>query len=169
MTVESCTVSQQSPQQGAQHPCQTHGAPPRLRKLRWSGLGALGAAVLLAGIGILWRHEHARQVQQWTHEQTIPTVAIVNPNHGPSTSELILPGDVQAWYEAPIFARVSGYLHKWYFDYGAGVKKGQKLADIDAPDVDAQLAAAESQLQAAREDVRVKQAQEQLARTTFAR
>ena len=61
--------------------------------------------------------------------------------HGPSTFELILPGDVQAWYEAPLYARVSGYLKNWYFDYGAEIKKGQVLAEIDAPDLDAQLAA----------------------------
>jgi RND family efflux transporter MFP subunit len=161
--------SQQSSPQVLQRHQEPGAPPPSRRKLSWIGLGVLGVAVLLAGIGIFWRREHAQQVQRWTHEQTIPTVAVLNPSHGPSTFDLVLPGDVQAWYEAPIYARVSGYLHKWYFDYGAEVKKGQLLADIDAPDVDAQFAAAQSRLQAAQQDVQVRQAQEEYARTTYTR
>ena len=143
--------------------------PPSRRKLRRTGFGALLLAILLAGIGIFWRHEHAQQVQQWTHEQAIPTVSVLTPGHGPSTFELILPGDVQAWYEAPLYARVSGYLKNWYFDYGAEIKKGQVLAEIDAPDLDAQFAAAKSRLKAAQQDVLVKQAQEEFTRTTYER
>jgi RND family efflux transporter MFP subunit len=143
--------------------------PPSRRKLRWTGFGALLLAILLAGIGIFWRHEHAQQVQQWTQEQAIPTVSLLTPGHGPSTFDLILPGDVQAWYEAPIYARVNGYLKYWYFDYGAEVKKGQVLAEIDAPDLDAQFAAAKSRLKAAQHDIQVKQAQEEFARTTYER
>jgi RND family efflux transporter MFP subunit len=148
-----------------------HGGPPPPsgRTLRWSGLGALMLAVLLAGIGILWRMQHSRQIQQWTHELAIPMVSILTPTHGPSTFELILPGDIQAWNEAPIYARVSGYLHNWYFDYGAAVKKGQLLADIDAPDLDAQVAAAQSRLKAVQQDIQVKRAQEEYARTTYTR
>src|ERR1700739_3776312 len=111
-----------------------HGghAPLSRRTLRWSGLGALMLAVLLAGMGFFWRMRQSREVQQWTHEQAIPTVSVLTPTHGPSALELPLPGHIQAGYEAPIYARVSGYLHNWYFDYGAAVKKGQLLADIDA-------------------------------------
>ena len=59
----------------------------------------------------------------------------------------MLPGTVQAWYEAPIYARVNGYLKKWNFDYGAHVKKGDVLAEIETPDLDAQLACLAGQAQ----------------------
>ena len=82
---------------------------------------------------------------------------------------LVLPGTVQAWYEAPIFARVSGYLKNWYFDYGARVKKGDLLAEIDAPDLDAQLAAAQAKLNSAKATVKVREAEKEFAETTYAR
>jgi RND family efflux transporter MFP subunit len=91
------------------------------------------------------------------------------PKRGPEHSELILPGNVQAWYEAPLYARVSGYLKNWYFDYGARVSKGAVLAEIDAPDLDAQLAAARAQLKSAQADVNVKLAQKDFAQTTYER
>jgi RND family efflux transporter MFP subunit len=79
---------------------------------------------------------------------------------------LSLPGTVQAWYEAPIFARVSGYLKQWYFDYGAHVKKGDLLAEIEAPDLDAQLAATKAKLNSARALLKVREAEQQFAETT---
>jgi RND family efflux transporter MFP subunit len=81
----------------------------------------------------------------------------------------VLPGTVQAWYEAPIFARVSGYLKNWYFEYGAHVKKGDLLAEIDAPELDAQLAASQARLNSARATVKVREAEKEFAETTFAR
>ncbi len=143
--------------------------PPNMRTLRRVGIAALIVALLLAGIGIFWRHEHRQNVQQWTKAQSIPTVAVVKPSHGPPTFELILPGDVQAWYEAPIYARVNGYIKDWYFDYGAKVKKGTLLADIIAPDLDAQYAGAQARLRAADADVLVKQAEYEYAKTTYER
>ncbi len=98
-------------------------------------------------IGILQRRSHEAEVTQWTQEQAIPTVAVISPRTGAATQRLVLPGTVQAWYEAPIFARVPGYLKDWYFDYGAHVKKGDVLAEIETPDLDAQLAAIASQAQ----------------------
>jgi RND family efflux transporter MFP subunit len=76
---------------------------------------------------------------------------------------------VQAWFEAPIFARVNGYLKKWNFDYGAHVKKGDVLAEIETPDLDAQLAASEAKLNSARAVVKVREAEEQFAQSTFQR
>ncbi len=81
----------------------------------------------------------------------------------------MLPGTVQAWYETPIYARVNGYLKDWYFDYGAHVQKGDLLAEIDAPDLDAQLAAAEAKLNSARATVKVREAEKQFAETTYER
>ena len=87
----------------------------------------------------------------------------------PRLQRLVLPGTVQAWYEAPIYARVSGYLKNWYFDYGAHVKKGDLLAEIDAPDLDAQLAAAQAKLNSARAVVKVREAEKQFAESTYER
>jgi RND family efflux transporter MFP subunit len=139
------------------------------RRLRRVGLIALICAVVLAVGGILWRQVHERRVAQWTQDQAVPTVPIVTPTRGPEHSELVLPGNLQAWYEAPLYARVSGYLKNWYFDYGAHVKKGQVLAEIDAPDLDAQLLAARAQLKAAQASVNVRRAQADFAHTTFER
>ncbi|MGA7656631.1 MAG: efflux RND transporter periplasmic adaptor subunit, partial [Methylocella sp.] len=82
---------------------------------------------------------------------------------------LTLPGTVQAWNEAPIFARVPGYLKEWYFDYGARVKKGDILAVIETPDLDAQLAGALAKLNSARAQVKVRESEKQFAETTFQR
>src|SRR5271163_465138 len=102
------------------------------RNLRRVALVAVAAAIIIAVFGILQRRSHEAEVKQWTQEQAIPTVAVITPRQGASVQRLVLPGTVQAWNEAPIFARVSGYLKVWHFDYGAHVKKGDLLAEIDA-------------------------------------
>jgi len=142
-------------------------APPR--NLRLIGLVAVAAAIVIALFGIVQRHSHEAEVKQWTQEQAVPTVAIIKPRQGASVQHLMLPGTVQAWYEAPIFARVNGYVKNWYFDFGAHVKKGDLLAEIDAPDLDAQLAEAEAKLNSARAQVKVREAERQFAETTYAR
>jgi RND family efflux transporter MFP subunit len=145
-------------------------SPPRPpRNLRLIGLVAVVAAIVIAVFGILQRRSHEAGVTQWTKEQAIPTVTVVTPRQGASAERLVLPGTVQAWYEAPIYARVSGYLKDWYFDYGAHVKKGDLLAEIDAPDLDAQLAETEAKLNSARAQVKVREAERQFAETTYAR
>jgi membrane fusion protein, multidrug efflux system len=76
-------------------------------------------------------------------EATLP-VEIISPQPGPSTRPLVLPGTVHAWYEAPIFAQVSGYVQSWTKDYGADVKAGELLATIATPSLDAEYAAAKA-------------------------
>jgi len=142
---------------------------PPPRNLRRIGLIAAAVAIFVAVFGILQRHSHEAEVAQWTREQAVPIVAVIAPRQGASAQSLVLPGTVQAWYEAPIYARVSGYLKNWYFDYGAHVKKGDLLAEIDAPDLDAQLAAAQAKLNSARALVKVREAERQFAETTYAR
>lgn len=158
---------------GAREPHLTHAlsadATPSTRQLRRVGLIAATLAFLIALVGIGTRLLHAHQVAQWTRAQAIPTVAIVTPQQGVSGVQTVLPGDIQAWHEAPIYARVSGYLKNWYFDFGAHVKKGQVLADIDAPDLDADLASSVANLRAAQAQVNVRQAEVDFAHTTYLR
>jgi RND family efflux transporter MFP subunit len=142
-------------------------APPR--NLRRIGLIAAAAAVVIALFGILQRRSHEAEVTQWTQQQAIPIVAVISPHAGAAVQRLVLPGTVQAWYEAPIYARVPGYLKNWYFDYGAHVKKGDILAEIETPDLDAQLAAAQGKLNSARAVVKVREAEKQFAETTYQR
>ena len=143
--------------------------PPPPRNLRRVGIIAVVAAILIAVFGILQRRGHEAEVKQWTQEQAVPVVAVIKPHGGAKRQHLVLPGTVQAWYETPIYARVNGYLKNWYFDYGAHVKKGDLLAEIDAPDLDAQLAAAQAKFNAAKAVVKVRQAEEQFAETTYQR
>jgi RND family efflux transporter MFP subunit len=149
-----------------------HAAPPKLpppRNLGRIALIALLAAFAIVAFGILQRHSHEAEVRQWTQEQATPTVAVITPRAGAATQHLALPGTVQAWFEAPIYARVNGYLKKWNFDYGAHVKKGDVLADIETPDLDAQLAASQAKLNSARAVVKVREAEEQFAQSTYQR
>jgi RND family efflux transporter MFP subunit len=143
--------------------------PEPTRKLRRAGLATLVIAVSIAVGGIALRWVHARNVARWTDTQAIPTVNIITPQRGVSGQQTVLPGNIQAWYEAPIYARVNGYLKNWYFDYGAHVKKGDLLAQIDAPDLDAELAAAQANLKAAEAQTKVREAEVEFARTTYAR
>ena len=145
----------------------THAKPPR--NLGRIGVIAVVAAITIAAYGIFERRSHEAEVTQWTQEQAVPTVAVITPQAGAATQRLVLPGTVQAWYEAPIYARVSGYLKNWYFDYGAHVKKGDVLAEIETPDLDAQLAAAQAKLNSARAVVNIRQAEAQFAETTYQR
>jgi RND family efflux transporter MFP subunit len=145
------------------------GAPPPSGKTRWVAAIALLIAIGIAVAGILERRHQESEVTQWTREQAVPTVATITPKQGVSGQELVLPGDIEAWYEAPIYARVSGYLKDWYFDFGAHVQKGQLLADIDAPELDAQLAAAKAKLASAQAQVKVRESERDFANTTYAR
>jgi membrane fusion protein (multidrug efflux system) len=122
-------------------------------------------AVLVAAVlvyGVVEREWSLAAVARVANEQAIVPVQVISPQRGPATRPLVLPGTVHAWYEAPIFAQVAGYVHSWNEDYGARVKAGQLLATIDAPGLDAQYAAAKANLGVA-------QANYRLAVTTAAR
>ncbi len=138
-------------------------------KLRRIGIAALAVALAIAVIGIADREIKARAVARWTDAQAVPSVSVVLPRRGGTDAALDLPGNISAWYEAPIYARVSGYLKQWYFDYGAHVKQGQVLATIETPELDAQYAAAQADLEAARAKVKVAKAAMEFARTTYER
>jgi RND family efflux transporter MFP subunit len=124
-------------------------------------LAVVVAAALLIG-GIVERERALGKLRNVAQAQSVDAVQIIAATPGPTKRPLVLPGTVQAWYQAPIFAQVSGYVHAWYVDYGATVKAGQLLATIDTPSLDAQYAAA-------RADLHVAQANYRLAVTTAKR
>jgi RND family efflux transporter MFP subunit len=144
-------------------------APPSLRGLRWIGAIALCVAIFVAVTGIIRRKQQHADAAQVSEAASIPTVSVIMPKRGVSGLQLVLPGDIQAWYDAPIYARVSGYLKNWYRDYGATVKAGELLAVIDAPDLDGQFAAARAKLNSMNAVVKVRQAEMDFAKTTYDR
>ena len=102
--------------------------------------------VALAVFGILSRRSAATVLAERTQELAAPSVIAAPPTPGAPVESFVLPGNVTAWTDSPIYARTSGYLTRWYFDIGARVKKGALLAEIATPEVDQQLAQAEADL-----------------------
>ncbi len=127
-------------------PFQSPPPPRRSWRLGLLAAAALCLATAVAVLGIMSREQSKAALQTWTDAAAVPTVAVVSPGHGEAPQELVLPGDVEAFYQAPIYARVSGYVKMWYEDIGAHVAAGQLLAEIDAPDLDQQLAQAKGNL-----------------------
>jgi RND family efflux transporter MFP subunit len=114
--------------------------------------------VVLVLIGIFLMFQRKSQYQalaKETEASTIPTVSVVHPLPGPKDENLFLPGTLQAFVESPIHARTNGYLRKWYHDIGSRVTKGELLADIDAPEVDQQLAQAKADLATAKANLQL--------------
>ena len=112
--------------------------------------GLIIAAVLLALLYIGYRVYESRSdaaaLREESQESALPTVAVIRPKLVPPTETITLPGNIVGWYEAPIYARVSGYVKMWYKDYGDLVRKGDILAEIKAPDLDAEYAQAKADL-----------------------
>jgi RND family efflux transporter MFP subunit len=127
-----------------------HRAYRHPRGLKIAGVAALVIAVTTAAWGIIARRNADHALRNWTDTVAVPAVRTVLPSSNSGPRSLALPGTVAAYYEAPIYARVSGYLHGWYQDIGARVKAGQVLATIDTPDLDQQLVQAEADLASAR-------------------
>ena len=106
------------------------------------------AAVVIGGIVPRLRAKEA--LQKETYDLAVPTVNVAHPKQGAPQTEIVLPGNMQAFTESPIYARTNGYLKKWYVDIGGRVKTGQLLAEIETPEVDQQLQQARSQLNTAK-------------------
>ena len=119
---------------------------PSRRLLLFAGTATLVIAAGIATLGIVDRAAANRQLVQWTDQQAVPTVQLAKLERGAGEQSLILPGTIQPYSMAPIFARVNGYLKSWQADIGAEVKAGQVLATIDTPDLDQQLAQAQANL-----------------------
>ena len=138
-------------------------SPSMNRKLRLAAVVAGGVAVLVVIGGTVSRVMAHQEMSAWSRDQAIPTVnlASLKPG-GEGDGSLQLPGDVQAFNSAPIHPRVNGYVKAWYVDIGQPVKAGQLLAEIDSPDLDAQVAQA-------RADLATAQANQKLSATTAER
>jgi RND family efflux transporter MFP subunit len=120
--------------------------PPSKRSLVTAATGAALLACVVVAYGLLERAQSKQEVVQWTEAQAVPTVALIQPVPGSSHQTLTLPGNVQPFNKAAIYARVNGYVESWDHDIGSSVKAGQVLATIDAPDLDQQLSQAKATL-----------------------
>jgi RND family efflux transporter MFP subunit len=123
---------------------------PQFRHLGRYGLILLVVAVVLAIWGVASRVHARNELGQETAAQAVPVVIVQKPTESPPSEDLVLPGSVQAFVEAPIFARTSGYLKTWYTDIGDPVKKGQLMAEVDTPEVDQQLRQSRADLETAK-------------------
>jgi RND family efflux transporter MFP subunit len=131
------------------HPTPDDKSTPSARRVLFTGSVIAIAAAATATVGISNRARSVQEIARWTDEQAIPTVAVVAPTVAPGQDELVLPGNIDAFYTGSIFARASGYVKEWYQNMGAHVKQGEVLALIDTPDLDQQLAQARADLQTA--------------------
>jgi RND family efflux transporter MFP subunit len=121
---------------------------PSVRSSRhwWVAVLAFALVVAVVVSGILPRIQARNTLVKETKEMAIPTVAVVHPKASAPSKELVLPANVEAYIDAPIYARTNGYLKKWYADIGARVTAGQLLAEIETPEVDQQLRQARADL-----------------------
>jgi RND family efflux transporter MFP subunit len=133
----------------AQQTVDSDQMPPvirRPRRLMVYGLGALTVAAMVAGYGIADRSWSEDDLVQLTARESVPTVDVLHPERGVSGEQITLPGTIQAYFQAPTYARVSGYLKMWYKDIGAHVTAGELLATIETPDLDQELLQAKANL-----------------------
>jgi RND family efflux transporter MFP subunit len=119
-----------------------------------TGKALIILAIILGPLYLVYRfnegqHE-AKALQETTLEAAIPTVAVIQAKASEPTDTITLPGNIEGWFEAPIYARVEGYVKAWYKDYGASVKKGDVLAELNTPDLDAEYRQALADLESER-------------------
>lgn len=134
------------------------GTPPP-RRVRWGVVVAVLVVLALAAQGIWSRRDAQAALEREAVHASQLSVEVVHPQKSSAGLDLVLPGNVQAFLDTPVYARTNGYLKKWYADLGAHVKAGQLLAEIDTPEVD-------DQLRAARADLANAQANYALAKST---
>ena len=144
---------------------QTSSPPPKRvsrRGLTISAVAGLLVIVLVVGNGITSRSASNARLKDTTEAQAVPPVSVITAGSGGNKSSLDLPGRLEAYARAPIYARVSGFLKAYHVDIGDKVKAGQLLAEIEAPDLDQQLLQAKAAMASA-------QAAEMLAEITAKR
>jgi len=128
---------------------QPAAAPLSRRRLRLAGLVMVVIAAIVVGMGITTRRMADARLNEWTERVAIPTVAVAVPDDRGRRTTIDLPGRLEAYSQAQLYARVSGYLKEWKADIGTPVKAGQLLAEIEAPDLDQQIMQAEAGLSSA--------------------
>ncbi len=140
------------------------GAPQQPAARGLGGKVVIGVLVAAAVVGILLlqRSRAHAQLSTATLELAVTTVSTTMPKPGPGETEIVLPGNLTAYSEAPIYARTNGYVKAWHTDIGAKVKEGDVMADLEAPDVDAQFRQANAALSQARANL-------EIAKLNFAR
>jgi RND family efflux transporter MFP subunit len=135
------------------HPEASQTAPPQVvsrRGLTIATLAALGIASVIVVMGITTRKMADAKLREWTENQAVPVVAVALPDTRGKRTTFELPGRLEAYTQAQIFARVSGYVKEWKVDIGTPVKAGDLLAEIDAPDLDQQIMQAQADLASAK-------------------
>ena len=132
---------------------------PAASPLSRRGAIALAAIALLLGLGIYFgvrgRDAAETALAEVTQETAVPTVEVVHPEGQPPDQQIVLPGNVQAFEDTPIYARASGYLKKWYVDIGTRVSQGQLIAEIETPELDQQARQARADLATAEANLAV--------------
>src|SRR5882672_4048491 len=116
---------------------------------------AIAAAIVISGIAPRLRARQA--LREETDRSAAPPVTTIRPGRAAPSEEVVLPGNIQAFTDAPIYARTNGYLKRWYFDIGAHVKTGALLAEIESPEIDQQLLQAREELNTAQANLRLSQ------------
>lgn len=115
------------------------GSHKKRRSQWWILVLAVITAAIIVVAGILPRIQARTALRRETAEMAVPSVVVVQPKRSAPAQEIVLPANVQAFADAPIYARTNGYLKKWYVDIGTRVREGQLLAEIDTPEVNQQL------------------------------
>jgi RND family efflux transporter MFP subunit len=128
------------------------------RGLTIAGISAAGLAAIVVVMGLTSRKMADAKLSQWTEEQAVQTVAVATPDTRGKRTTLDLPGRLEAYTQAQLYARVSGYVKEWKADIGAPVKAGDLLAEIDAPDLDQQIMQAQASLASAQANLTLAQA-----------
>jgi RND family efflux transporter MFP subunit len=123
-----------------------HSRNATAHKLARGGAIAAVLALIVVAWSVVSAYSASARLRETTEAQSIVTVATINPQPLSELSDLILPGNLQANYEAPIYARTSGYLKRWLVDIGTPVKVGQLLGEIESPEVESQLRQAQADL-----------------------
>src|SRR6516164_6052364 len=129
---------------------------PRRMTIGIAAFFSAGLAFLIFS-GIRSRLGAEKGLAEKVRSSAIAQVEVIHPKAGSSAQEIELPGTTQAFTEAPIYARTSGYLKQWFFDIGARVKRGQLLAEIETPELDQQLQQAENDLRTAQANLSLAQ------------
>jgi RND family efflux transporter MFP subunit len=130
---------------------------PAPRRLRLVGGAFVVLAIAIVAYGLVSRAAQSSRLRDLTQAQAVPSVAIVAPTQVENHAGLDLPGRLEAYIRAPIYARIPGYLKSWKHDIGGKVKAGDVLAEIDTPDLDQQLMQARADLSVAQANAKLAQ------------